>query len=93
MDEMLKIIGNVGFPIAVAAFLLVRVEQRMDNLTAARSNSDDAQGAGFCCVDFQPQQRTCADQAGRPAVEGLMMEIIETGLVFSNLKRRSSTSR
>ena len=35
MDEMLKIIGNVGFPIAVAAFLLVRVEQRMDNLTAA----------------------------------------------------------
>ena len=35
MDEMLKLIGNVGFPIAVAAFLLVRVEQRMDNLTAA----------------------------------------------------------
>lgn len=35
MDEMLKIIGNVGFPIAVAAFLLVRVEQRMDALTAA----------------------------------------------------------
>ncbi|HBK53155.1 MAG TPA: YvrJ family protein, partial [Syntrophomonas wolfei] len=35
MDEMLKIIGNVGFPIAVAAFLLVRVEQRMDSLTAA----------------------------------------------------------
>ncbi len=32
---MLKIIGNVGFPIAVAAFLLVRVEQRMDSLTAA----------------------------------------------------------
>lgn len=35
MDEMLKMIGNVGFPIAVAAFLLVRVEQRMDDLTAA----------------------------------------------------------
>lgn len=35
MDEMLKIIGNVGFPIAVAVFLLVRVEQRMDNLTHA----------------------------------------------------------
>ena len=35
MDEMLKIIGNVGFPIAVAAFLLVRVEQRMDSLTTA----------------------------------------------------------
>lgn len=35
MDEMLKLIGNLGFPIAVAAFLLVRVEQRMDSLTAA----------------------------------------------------------
>lgn len=35
MDEMLKVIGNVGFPIAVAAFLLIRVEQRMDNLTRA----------------------------------------------------------
>lgn len=35
MDEMLKMIGNVGFPIAVAAFLLIRVEQRMDALTAA----------------------------------------------------------
>lgn len=35
MDEMLKMIGNVGFPIAVAVFLLVRVEQRIDSLTAA----------------------------------------------------------
>ena len=35
MDEILKIIGNVGFPIAVAAFLLVRVEQRMDSLPSA----------------------------------------------------------
>jgi hypothetical protein len=35
MDEMLKIVANVGFPIAVAAWLLVRMEQRMENLTAA----------------------------------------------------------
>ncbi len=35
MDEMFKMIGNVGFPIVVAIFLLVRVEQRMDALTAA----------------------------------------------------------
>lgn len=35
MDEMLKIIGNLGFPIAVAVFLLVRVEKRMDSLTSA----------------------------------------------------------
>jgi hypothetical protein len=35
MDEMLKIIANVGFPIAVAAWLLVRMEQRMEALTTA----------------------------------------------------------
>jgi len=35
MDEMLKIVANVGFPIAVAAWLLVRMEQRMENLTLA----------------------------------------------------------
>ena len=33
MDEMIKTIANVGFPIAVAVWLLVRVEQRMDALT------------------------------------------------------------
>ncbi len=35
VDELLKMIGNLGFPIAVAAYLLVRMEQRMDSLTAA----------------------------------------------------------
>lgn len=42
MEEMLKIIGNVGFPIAVAAFLLVRMEQRMDTLTSAICELRDA---------------------------------------------------
>jgi hypothetical protein len=35
MDEMIKSIANVGFPIAVAVWLLVRIEQRMDALTSA----------------------------------------------------------
>lgn len=35
MEEMLKMIANVGFPIVVAAFLLIRVEQRIDDLSAA----------------------------------------------------------
>ena len=35
VDEILKLIGNLGFPIAVAAWLLVRMEQRMDNLATA----------------------------------------------------------
>ena len=43
-------------------------------------------------MDLKPQQRTYSDQGGRLAVEDLMIEIIENGLVFNNLKRRSSTS-
>lgn len=35
MDEILTMIANMGFPIAVAAWLLVRMEQRMESLTSA----------------------------------------------------------
>ena len=35
MDEILKMIANLGFPIAVAVWLMVRMEQRMDSLTTA----------------------------------------------------------
>lgn len=42
MDEILKMIGNLGFPIAVAAWLLVRMEQRMDSLTAAIAELHEA---------------------------------------------------
>ncbi len=33
MEEMMGAIGNVGFPIAVSIYLLVRVESKMDRLT------------------------------------------------------------
>ncbi|UHR02532.1 YvrJ family protein [Peptoniphilus sp. GNH] len=33
MDELLASIANIGFPIAVAAYLLVRIEQKLDNLS------------------------------------------------------------
>ncbi|KXO15041.1 hypothetical protein HMPREF3189_01418 [Clostridiales bacterium KA00134] len=33
MDELLANIANIGFPIAVAAYLLVRIEQKLDNLS------------------------------------------------------------
>lgn len=33
MEEMMGAIGNVGFPIAVSIYLLVRVETKMDRLT------------------------------------------------------------
>ena len=33
MDTLMSIIGNVGFPIAVSVYLLVRVEAKLESLT------------------------------------------------------------
>lgn len=57
MDEIIKLIGNVGFPIVVAAFLLLRVEQRMDALTAAIVELREA-------ILLLPRERTGAGWAG-----------------------------
>ena len=35
MEELLNAVANVGFPIAVAAFLLWRMETKIDVLTKA----------------------------------------------------------
>jgi hypothetical protein len=35
MEDFLKAIANVGFPIAVAGYLLIRVENKMDSLAAS----------------------------------------------------------
>ena len=35
MEELWQQIGNVGFPIAVAIYLLVRIEKKLDDLTVA----------------------------------------------------------
>ncbi|MEQ8235294.1 MAG: YvrJ family protein [Syntrophomonadaceae bacterium] len=35
MEDLLNIVGNVGFPIAVAAFLLIRIESKIICLTQA----------------------------------------------------------
>ncbi len=35
MDELINLIGNVGFPMAVAVYLLIRVESQLDKLTLA----------------------------------------------------------
>jgi len=32
-DQLVNLIGNVGFPIAVAVYLLIRVESKMEKLT------------------------------------------------------------
>lgn len=33
MDEVIQLIANLGFPIAVSAYLLMRIETKLDNLT------------------------------------------------------------
>jgi len=33
VEELLNIIGNVGFPIAVAAYLLIRIEAKLGELS------------------------------------------------------------
>lgn len=33
IDQMIGLIGNVGFPIAISIYLLVRIEGKLENLT------------------------------------------------------------
>lgn len=33
MEQMLGFIGNLGFPIVVSVYLLVRIENRLENLS------------------------------------------------------------
>lgn len=35
LDNILQAVGNVGFPIAVAAYLLVRIENKLEALAAS----------------------------------------------------------
>lgn len=35
MEDLLKAIANLGFPIAVATYLLIRIESKMDSLAAS----------------------------------------------------------
>lgn len=37
MEDFLKAVANIGFPIAVAAYLLIRIESKMDNLSSSIS--------------------------------------------------------
>lgn len=33
MDDLINIIGNIGFPIGISIYLLVRIEEKIDSLT------------------------------------------------------------
>lgn len=38
MDNLVGLIGNVGFPIAVSIYLLVRIEGKLESLTNSINN-------------------------------------------------------
>ena len=35
ITELVSLIGNVGFPVAVSAYLLIRLEKQINNLTSS----------------------------------------------------------
>ena len=35
MEELLKLVGNFGFPIVVSAYLLVRIEGKLNELSTS----------------------------------------------------------
>ena len=35
MEEMLKLVGNFGFPIVVSAYLVVRIEGKLNELSSS----------------------------------------------------------
>jgi flagellar biogenesis protein FliO len=35
MEDFLKAVANIGFPIAVAAYLLIRIESKLDSLATS----------------------------------------------------------
>ncbi|HOV80646.1 MAG TPA: YvrJ family protein [Bacillota bacterium] len=45
MEAFLQAIGNVGFPVAVTAYLLVRIESKLEALTAGIARLAEAVAA------------------------------------------------
>ena len=35
INELIGLVGNVGFPVAVAAYLLIRLEKQLDSLASS----------------------------------------------------------
>lgn len=62
MDDLLNIIGNVGFPIAVAAFLLIRIESKIICLTQAIGELREA-------ILTMPREQAVAYQQVRPVAK------------------------
>lgn len=42
MEELTMLAGNVGFPIAVSLYLLIRIEGKLEHLSASIQNLSEA---------------------------------------------------
>jgi hypothetical protein len=38
MNELMDLVANIGFPIAVSLYLLIRIEGKLENLTNSINN-------------------------------------------------------
>ncbi|TGY41425.1 YvrJ family protein [Clostridium sartagoforme] len=38
MNEIVEVIANIGFPIAISLYLLIRIEGKLDGLTTSINN-------------------------------------------------------
>jgi len=48
MSELLNLAANVGFPMVVAAYLLIRIESQLKELTMAINQLREAVLTGLC---------------------------------------------
>ena len=53
MDDFLKAVANIGFPIAVSAYLLIRIESKMESLTASINQLSTILSAKLGCNEEQ----------------------------------------
>jgi len=57
MSELLNIAANVGFPMAVAAYLLIRIEGQLKELTGAIHQLREAVLTGMYSIPFNEIHR------------------------------------
>lgn len=57
MSELLNIAANIGFPMAVAAYLLIRIEGQLKELTAAIHSLREAVLTGIYPVPVSESHR------------------------------------
>lgn len=57
MSELLNIAANVGFPMAVASYLLIRIEGQLKELTEAIQALREAVLTGMCTAPLHELHR------------------------------------